>query len=78
MLRAMLARTPAAQKKRRYRKRLRDGVIVLPLEVREHELVEALLVAGWLTEIQTTRREELTRAGENIVAEWCRRWRAKP
>jgi hypothetical protein len=42
----MLARTPAALKKRRYRRRLRDGVIVLNAEVCEHAFAEALLISG--------------------------------
>jgi hypothetical protein len=46
----MLARTPAAQKKRRYRKRLRDGAIVLHPEVNEHAFAEALLLSGRLDE----------------------------
>jgi hypothetical protein len=31
----MLARTPAALKKRRYRRRLRDGICVLKVEVKQ-------------------------------------------
>src|SRR5262249_33613525 len=56
----MLARTPAALKKRRYRRRRRDGVCVLYVEVKEAEFAEALLTAGYLTERQALRRAQLT------------------
>jgi len=56
----MLARTPAALKKRRYRRRRRDGVCVLYVEVKEAEFAEALLTAGYLTERQALRRDQLT------------------
>jgi hypothetical protein len=58
----MLARTPAALKKRRYRRRLRDGRCVLSVEVKEAEFAEALMLAGRLTDRQALRREQLTRA----------------
>jgi len=74
----MLARTPAALKKRRYRKRLRDGVIVLPIEVPEAELAEAMIASERLTEAETTRRDALTHAAEDVLREWCARWRHKP
>ena len=70
----MLARTPAALKKRRYRRRLRDGVIVLNPEVREHLFAEALLLSGRLTERQALRRDQLTRAAESILSEFTARW----
>ena len=71
----MLARTPAALKKRRYRRRLRNGVIVLKIEAREAELAEAMLLAGRLTERQALDRAELARAAGDMVREWCERWR---
>jgi len=48
----MLACTPAPLKKQRYRKRQRDGIIVLHLEVHEHEFAEALLLSERLSEDQ--------------------------
>jgi len=62
----MLARTPAALKKRRYRRRLANGVIVLSLEVREVEFAEALLLAKRLTDRQALRRD---------LQEFTDRWR---
>jgi hypothetical protein len=71
----MLARTPAALKKRRYRRRLRDGKIVLKLEVDECELAEALIAAERLTEAESTQRDALTRATESMLRDWCDLWR---
>jgi len=56
----MLARSPSALKKRRYRKRLRDG---------------ALLLSRRLDEGLALQRDELTRAGERILREFIDRWR---
>jgi hypothetical protein len=70
----MLARTPAALKKRRYRRRLRNGVIVLKIEAREAELAEAMLAAGRLDSAAAEARSALERAAEDILAEWCARW----
>jgi hypothetical protein len=71
---SMLARTPAALKKRRYRRRLRDGVIVINVQVKEAELAEALMLAGRLTDQAALRRDQLTRAAENILVEFADRW----
>ena len=54
----MLARTPASTKKKRtYRRRQRDGAIVLGCEVREHEFAEALLASRRLDERQALHRD---------------------
>jgi hypothetical protein len=66
----MLARTPAALKKRRYRRRRRDGVCVLYIEVKEAEFAEALLTAGYLTERQALRRDQLTREAKDILEQF--------
>ena len=71
----MLARTPAALKKRRYRRRRRDGVCVLYIEVKEAEFAEALLTAGYLTERQALRRDQLTREAKDILEQFTDRWR---
>ena len=73
----MLARSPAATKKRNYRRRLRDGRIVVKIEVTECELAEALIASERLSPAETTRRDALTRAVEAVLAEWCQRWRHK-
>jgi len=74
----MLARTPAALKKRRYRRRRRDGVCVLYIEVKEAEFAEALLTAGYLTERQALRRDQLTREAKDILEQFIDRWRHQP
>jgi hypothetical protein len=71
----MLARTPAALKKRRYRRRLRNGRCVLSPEVVEHDFAEALLLSGRLSEREALRRDQLTRAAEAILCEFTARWR---
>jgi hypothetical protein len=70
----MLARSPQALKKRRYRRRLRDGRIVLKLEVSECELAEALIAAERLP-AESTSRDALTRATESMLRDWCDLWR---
>ena len=70
----MLVRTPAALKKRRYRRRLRDGVCVLSIEVKEAEFAEALLLAERLTDRQALRRDQLTHAAESVITEFAERW----
>jgi hypothetical protein len=70
----MLARTPAAMKKRRYRRRLRDGLVVLHLEMVEADLVEALCLAGRLSEAEAVRRSALEHAAAEVLAEWAARW----
>jgi hypothetical protein len=70
----MLARTPAAIKKRAYRRRLRNGLRVIHLEIHEHRLTEALLAAGRLDAAAAEARSVLERAAEEVLAEWCTRW----
>jgi hypothetical protein len=70
----MLARTPAALKKRRYRRRLREGRVVLRVEVAECPLAEALIVAGRLTNRQAVDRGELEAAAAAVLTEWAARW----
>jgi hypothetical protein len=74
----MLARTPAATKKRAYRRRLRDGKIVLKLEVGEAELAAALIASERLTPAESRQRDALTHAVEGVLREWCQRWRRQP
>jgi hypothetical protein len=71
----MLARTPASvRKKRAYRRRQRDGAIVIRCEICEHDFAQALLTSRRLDERQALRRDELARAAEQILHEWCQRW----
>jgi len=72
--RRMLARSPAAQKKRKYRRRLRDGMIAPHVQFHEHGLAEALLKSQRLTEAEAMRRDKLVREAEAILAEFIERW----
>jgi hypothetical protein len=74
----MLARTPAALKKRRYRRRLRDGLVVLRVEVAECELAEAMIAAGRLSPGAAVDRSELEAAAAAVLTEWAARWLRKP
>jgi hypothetical protein len=66
--------TTHAIRKRRYRHRRRDGLIILRLEVREAELAEAMLASGRLDNATAEARSELERAAEGVLAEWAARW----
>lgn len=70
----MLARTPTAIKKRNYRRRQREGCIVLRIEVNEAQIAEALLLAGRLTADAALARSELERAAAGVLSEWAARW----
>jgi hypothetical protein len=70
----MLARSPAATKKRRQRRRQRDGFLWLPIEVREYELVAALIEARRLTADESGDHAKLKSAVEGVLVEWCERW----
>jgi hypothetical protein len=70
----MLARTPAALKKRRYRRRLANGIVVLNIEVIEAAFASALLASDRLTEREALQRGKLAGAAEKILAEFTARW----
>jgi hypothetical protein len=74
---AMLARTPtrATMRKRRYRHRLRNGIVVLRVEVDEAELAEAMILAERLSERESAKRAALARAAESVLREFTQRWR---
>jgi hypothetical protein len=73
----MLARTPGATtRKRRYRRRLANGVIVIHCEIREAEFAEALMLSKRLSERATLRRDKLANAAEAILQEFLQRWLA--
>jgi len=72
--RIMLARTPAALKKRRYRRRRRDGMIAPHVQFHEHDFAEALITSKRLTDQQALRRDQLVREAENILLEFMQRW----
>jgi hypothetical protein len=74
----MLARNPAAAKKRAYRRRLRDGKIVLKLEVAECELAEALIRAERVSAGAALGRDALQDEAGEILRDFIARMLCKP
>jgi hypothetical protein len=78
----MLARSPtrAAEKKRRYRRRQRTGIISLQqVEVSQAAFVEALLRSGRISERDALERDKLVRAASSVLQDWAELWlRHKP
>jgi hypothetical protein len=62
------------EKKRRQRARERRGEAVLRVTVQEHELVEALIVSGRLTEGAALDRHEVEEAVGKVLQVWAKRW----
>ena len=59
--------TPAAARMRRYRRRQRDGVRVVPVEV-DHELIEKLIDDGWIGEAEAVDLKRLADAVAKAAA----------
>ena len=74
----MLARNPAAAKKRAYRRRLRAGRIVLKVEVGECELAEALIRAERVGADAALARDALQHEVGEIVRDFVARMLGKP
>jgi hypothetical protein len=74
----VLARNPAAAKKRAYRRRLRAGRIVLKVEVGECELAEALIRAERVTADAALARDALQHEAEAILQDFIARMLGKP
>jgi hypothetical protein len=51
---------------RRYRQRQREGVLVVPVEVRE-PIVEALISVGWLSAYLADNRESVRAAMQQLL-----------
>jgi hypothetical protein len=64
----------SALKKRAYRRRLRDGVIVLQIEITECDLAEAMIASERLSEVDTLDRGKLAAAVSAVLREWAARW----
>jgi hypothetical protein len=74
----VLARNPAAAKKRAYRRRLRAGRIVLKVEVGECELAEALIRAERVRADAALARDALQHEAEAILQDFVARMLCKP
>jgi hypothetical protein len=66
-----------ARRQQSWRKRQRQGQIVLPISVPEEEVAEALIATRRLTEPEALDRKKLARAVAEIVTEWVRQWGPK-
>jgi hypothetical protein len=68
--------SPRCRKNQReYRRRQRDGEIVLKVKVRELEVAAALISAGRLCASDTADRAAVEHQVAAIVREWAERWR---
>ncbi len=59
--------SPTAARMRRYRRRQRDGVRVVPVEV-DHALIKKLIDDGWINEAETVNLESLANAVAKAAA----------
>ena len=71
------ARSAAALRQRRYRRRLAAGKVALSIVVEENELAGALLALGKLTPQQALDRRQVERVVSAMVSEWAAAWRGK-
>ena len=61
----------SADRQRRRRRRAAAGLVVLPVEVDEHAVAEALLASGRLDEVAALDRLRVAAAVGGLVAEWA-------
>ncbi len=70
-------RRAAAARQRRVRQRRKAGLACFEIEVSEHEIAEALILSGRLTEAEALRRtlieRELGVLVEDFIERWCPR-----
>lgn len=64
----------ACEKKRRQRARARLGQVVLRVVVHEHELIEALLETGRITERDALCRQNVEAAAAHVLKTFIARW----
>ena len=71
-LAGVLARLAASERQRRHRERVRDGKIVLSIEV-DGLVIEALLSTGAISEAESLSRHAIEAALGEMVDEWTQR-----
>lgn len=69
------APSPDAIRARRYRWRRRNGLVPHRLDLDEHELAEALIASGRLTEAEALHPELIDRELLAVIADFILRWR---
>jgi hypothetical protein len=67
-------REGAARRKRAYRKRLRENVIMLAIPVRSDEVITALIESEHLTAVEALDRREIAGAAAKVLHCWARHW----
>jgi hypothetical protein len=81
----MLERLPRADRRRsaararetRSRKRRKAGRLVLGIEVAEVELIESLIVAGYLALVDAGDRSRVQAAAQDVFTDFITRWRTR-
>jgi hypothetical protein len=64
----------SAARQRRARARRKCGEVVLRVLVHEHDLAQALLASGRLTEGQTLDPARVEQELSRLISDWSRRW----
>jgi len=73
-LRSSARRSSNAARQAAWRQRQKLCKVVLPIELDEHALAEALIRSRWLDANETQDRELVARAVGDIISEWITRW----
>jgi hypothetical protein len=66
-----------AEHQKVYRRRQRNGHAVLRVSADYYSLIEALLLAGRLTDDAAFDRRQVEDAASLVLADWVQRWREK-
>ena len=66
--------SPAAERQRAWRRRLRKGLAVYRIEVKRDPLIATLLDSGRLTEFEALNPAKVEAAIAEVVNDWPRRW----
>jgi hypothetical protein len=72
--RAEARRAAAARRRRESRAREKRGEVSGRIIYHEHEVAEALIAAGRLSEDEALRRDLVARELALVVADWAARW----
>jgi hypothetical protein len=62
-------------RQRQSRERRRRGEVAYRVVFREHEVIEALIRSGRLTEAATVDRQQVELALGGVVRDWALRWK---
>ena len=60
-----------------YQRRKKKGVAVFRVMAHEHQVVETLLDAAWLTPEEALDRRHVEEALAGVIQEWVERWQKK-